>query len=86
MATTLMREPISMQVASGFYLRRIRRIVPTLLVVTTLTTLFGRWLLFSADIAELVDATLPALTFTTNLVAANKDDNNFEPVCPSHRL
>ncbi|KAH7713701.1 Protein OAC-19 [Aphelenchoides avenae] len=77
MSAILLRQQITRKICNDFYFRRIRRIVPTYLLVFSGVVLFCRILVFYGDIDGVLWELLPALTFTTNLMDIQKDENYF---------
>lgn len=70
MAMILGRNKVmSLDVAVTFYKRRIRRIVPIYLTVVSTTLFSSMALLFRTDIPQLKKDALPAVTFTSNMMA-----------------
>lgn len=71
---------MSLEVAVGFYKRRVRRIVPIYLAVVCVTLFASMFLLFRTDIPQLKKDALPAMTFTSNMMAVYERWDYFDQV------
>ncbi len=73
-------DEITVSNVSNFYERRIRRIVPTFLLVVSIVLCAGRFILVGDDFGVLSSDAVPALTFTTNIFTLFESDDYWAQV------
>ncbi|KAI6212925.1 hypothetical protein M3Y94_00087300 [Aphelenchoides besseyi] len=68
------RSPLNRDGASNFYFRRIKRIVPIYSFVIFLTLLVVNKCISPIDYPQIIDETLPAISFSSNLPSARESE------------